>query len=603
MTSVQNENIEMKERGQDVAYSGDENVERGNWSNKFEFLLSCLGYAVGLGNLWRFPYLCYANGGGAFLIPYVIMLVVVGMPMFLVELSLGQYASQGCIGVWKCCPLFKGLGYAMVIASSLLAIYYNVIMCWSVYYTYASFTALPSLPWVGCKNHWNTDNCYDDRDVNATMPANNTNITSASEEYFTIYVLKQSSGIEETGSIVWALTLCLILAWIVTIIALVKGVKSLGKIEYFTALFPYLVLIAVIARGATLPGASNGIRFYLYPDWERLRTAQVWKDAATQIFFSLGISNGGLHMASSYNKFHNNLVLDAAIIPLLNCGTSVFAGFAVFSVLGFMAHETNRAVDEVVASEIGLTFIAYPEALSRIPISPLWAILFFIMLMSLGVGSLVVIVEAVITAIIDEFAFIRKAIKGRRWIMPLTICTVFFVLGIPHVTQAGIYWLALQNSYAAGLSVLLIGFIELLVVTYIYGFRNVIKNVKVMVGSSSQVFVVLLYIVFIIPMFVAPFLIAFIVVFSLMDYTPITLGSYEYPYWADPVVAWLMVMASVGAIFIYMVYHLALRESGSIIERLKNSLKPLPEWGPMLQKHRKEAGISDYQPEDYDGHI
>ncbi|XP_070552976.1 sodium- and chloride-dependent glycine transporter 2-like isoform X2 [Ptychodera flava] len=527
MTSVQNENIEMKERGQDVAYSGDENVERGNWSNKFEFLLSCLGYAVGLGNLWRFPYLCYANGGGAFLIPYVIMLVVVGMPMFLVELSLGQYASQGCIGVWKCCPLFKGLGYAMVIASSLLAIYYNVIMCWSVYYTYASFTALPSLPWVGCKNHWNTDNCYDDRDVNATMPANNTNITSASEEYFTIYVLKQSSGIEETGSIVWALTLCLILAWIVTIIALVKGVKSLGKIEYFTALFPYLVLIAVIARGATLPGASNGIRFYLYPDWERLRTAQVWKDAATQIFFSLGISNGGLHMASSYNKFHNNLVLDAAIIPLLNCGTSVFAGFAVFSVLGFMAHETNRAVDEVVASEIGLTFIAYPEALSRIPISPLWAILFFIMLMSLGVGSLVVIVEAVITAIIDEFAFIRKAIKGRRWIMPLTICTVFFVLGIPHVTQAGIYWLALQNSYAAGLSVLLIGFIELLVVTYIYGFRNVIKNVKVMVGSSSQVFVVLLYIVFIIPMFVAPFLIAFIVVFSLMDYTPITLGSYD----------------------------------------------------------------------------
>ncbi|XP_070552981.1 sodium- and chloride-dependent glycine transporter 1-like [Ptychodera flava] len=584
----------MREVGGEV--SGDENAERGNWGRKAEFVLSCLGYAVGLGNLWRFPYLCYANGGGAFLIPYTIMLFFVGMPVFFVELTLGQYASQGCIGVWKCSPLFKGLGYAMVILSSMVAIYYNVVMCWAVYYTFASFAALPGLPWVGCNNEWNTETCYDDRDNSSVTRPNATNLTSASEEYFTIRVLKQSSGIEETGVIVWELALCLLLSWIMAFLILFKGVKSLGKVVYFTATFPYVVLLIVFIRGITLPGASDGIRFYIYPEWERLQSANVWIDAAAQIFFSLSAAS---------NKFHNHVYVDPMVIPILNCVTGWFAGFAIFSILGFMAHETNREVSEVVDSGVGLTFIAYPEALSRLPLSPLWSILFFTMLIYLGVGSLVVIVETVITSIRDDFKFIRDIEKGRRWLLPLVMCSIFFLLGLPHVTQAGIYWLVLQNTYAAGVTLLIVGMIELLAVTYVYGFKNLLRDIRVIVGPRPEAYWWVVKILTFAPMFIAPGLILFVMVFSFIDYTPVTHGSYEFPYWADPVVAWLMVMASVGFIFFYMVYHLALKESGDFVKRLRNSAQPLEEWGPYLPAHRNESNAisKDWYDDDRSGYV
>lgn len=135
----------------------DENKERGNWSSGLEFLLSCLSYAVGLGNIWRFPYLCYRNGGGAFLIPYTIMLLFVGLPLFLMELSFGQYASEGPITIWKISPLFQGIGYAMFLMTTLVGIYYNMILAWALFYLGSSLTT--QLPWSSCSNWWNTDAC------------------------------------------------------------------------------------------------------------------------------------------------------------------------------------------------------------------------------------------------------------------------------------------------------------------------------------------------------------------------------------------------------------------------------------------------------------
>ncbi|XP_077984741.1 sodium- and chloride-dependent glycine transporter 1-like [Glandiceps talaboti] len=584
----------------------NEPEQRPSWGRKAEFVLSCLGYAVGLGNLWRFPYLCYSNGGGAFLIPYFIMLIFVGMPVFFIELVLGQFSSQGCIAVWKCVPLFKGLGYGMVTLSSLVAIYYNVVMCWAVFYTFASFTAIPSLPWVGCGNDWNTANCFDNRDNVSTISPNATNVTSASEEYFNIFVLNKSSGIDDINEIRWHLSLCLFVAWLLTFLAVVKSIKSVGKVVYFTATFPYVVLLILLIRGVTLPGSSEGIKFYMSADWEILKSARVWKDAAAQIFFSLSAANGGLHVVASYNKFHNNVYLDAAIIPLLNCGTSIFAGFAIFSILGFMAYETGQEVSEVVDSGIGLTFIAYPEALSRLPISPLWAILFFIMLITLGLGSLIVMVETVVTSLFDEFEILRTKLKSCRWVLPLAICIFFFALGLIHVSDAGIYWLALQDNYAAGISMLILGLAELLVVTYIYGFRTLLRDVRSMVGDRSQIYWTMMYITAFAPMFLAPFVLTFVLVYFIIDYTPMTLGSYEYPYWADPVVAWLMAMTASSAMVFYGIFHLIFKEEGSFVARLRNSVRPRKDWGPLLAEHRKEAGydpVDTSKPLHGEGHI
>ena len=135
----------------------NEPVERGTWSGKLEFLLSCLGYAVGLGNVWRFPYLCFKNGGGSFLIPYFIMLIVIGIPAFLMELHIGQYSAMGPTTVYSnLSPLFKGMGFANIFAQCFICVYYNIIIAWTIYYLFASFTT--DLPWQHCSNDYN-DQC------------------------------------------------------------------------------------------------------------------------------------------------------------------------------------------------------------------------------------------------------------------------------------------------------------------------------------------------------------------------------------------------------------------------------------------------------------
>lgn len=403
--------------------SGDENEVRGNWTGKMDFLLSCVGFAVGLGNIWRFPYLCYRSGGGAFLIPYVIFLVLCGMPLFFLETTYGQFASLSPITVWRMSPLFKGVGYGMVIISGIVCVYYNIIITWTIYYLYMCFRAV--LPWSTCDNDWNTETCYLRNKSNETsMYSNITNgnssvwnetltlvgqvivngtnstqekKTTASEEFWQRHVLQITKGIEDIGIIRWELLICLAIAWILVFLCLCKGVKSSGRVVYVTATFPYLVLVILLVRGVTLPGAAEGIKFYLIPQWDKLATFKVWGDAAVQIFYSVGMAWGGLITMASYNKFNNNVYRDAMIVPLINCGTSVFAGLVIFSVLGFMAHETGTKIEDVVTQGPGLTFVAYPEAVAKLPISPLWAVLFFLMLFTIGLDSQVGVDSMILT--------------------------------------------------------------------------------------------------------------------------------------------------------------------------------------------------------------
>ncbi|XP_010765349.1 sodium- and chloride-dependent GABA transporter 2-like [Notothenia coriiceps] len=204
-------------------------TERGKWDSKKEFILSVAGAIIGLGNVWRFPYLCYKNGGGAFFIPYILFLVTCGVPLFILEVSLGQYTSQGGIMCWRMvCPLLEGIGYASQIIIFYGCISYVVILAWAFLYFFASFSA--ELPWATCNNTWNTDSCVVLNNFNAT--ANWTSPVNASSsilEFWQRRVLNISTGIEVLGNIQGDLALYLLLAWALCYFCVWKGVRSTGK--------------------------------------------------------------------------------------------------------------------------------------------------------------------------------------------------------------------------------------------------------------------------------------------------------------------------------------------------------------------------------------
>lgn len=417
----------------------DARVEgRDKWGGQLDFILSCLGYAVGLGNVWRFPYLCGRSGGAAFLIPYFIMMLFAGLPTFFMELSIGQYCSLAPhIMYRRMCPLFAGIGYTMITISFFTAIYYNMIIAWSLFYLGASFTS--HLPWSHCTNYWNTEYCYDDKiartcenstsiyylgvcsnktlfNTSMIQYINNLTRIQPADEYLNKRVLHLSDGIGSLGTPSWELLLSLLGAWILIFFCLMHGVKSSGKVVYFTATFPYVILLALLIREVTLPGAIDGIKFYMVPNMTKLKEAKVWGDAAVQIFFSLSVGGGGLTTLASYNQFHNNLLRDTLIVVFGNCLTSIFAGFVIFSILGFVSNQILKDVKEIAASGPSLAFVAYPDALTRLPASPVWAVLFFFMLILLGIDSQLVIVEVVITCIIDQWPGLRPW-RRKVWVV------------------------------------------------------------------------------------------------------------------------------------------------------------------------------------------
>uniref|UniRef100_A0A8C5CVA5 Transporter n=1 Tax=Gadus morhua TaxID=8049 RepID=A0A8C5CVA5_GADMO len=559
----------------------DENSRRGNWGNQIEFILTSVGYAVGLGNVWRFPYLCYRNGGGAFMLPYFIMLVFCGIPLFFLELSFGQFASQGCLGVWKISPMFKGVGYGMMVVSTYIGIYYNVVICIAFYYFFMSMTDV--LPWTYCNNPWNTPACVGVMDAanrtfaNATSGLAAVARTSPSEEYWKHYVLNISDDIGNFGEVRLPILGCLALSWVVVFLCLIKGVKSSGKVVYFTATFPYLVLTILFIRGVTLDGAINGIKYYLTPQWEKVLDAKVWGDAASQIFYSLGCAWGGLITMASYNKFHNNCFRDSIIISITNCATSVYAGFVIFSILGFMAHTLNVPVSEVADHGPGLAFVAYPEALTLLPVSPLWSMLFFFMLILLGLGTQFCLLETLTTAIVDEIG--TDWIIKNKPIVTLGVAIIGFCLGVPLTTQAGIYWLLLMDNFAASFSLVLISCIMCICVMYIYGHRNYFKDVEMMLGFPPPLFFRICW------RFISPLIISFILIFTVIQYKPITYNDYVYPGWSLGI-GFCMAMSSVICIPIYALYRISRSPGATFRERLRNACKADPKWGPALREHR-----------------
>ncbi|RUS72413.1 hypothetical protein EGW08_019831, partial [Elysia chlorotica] len=289
----------------------------------------------------------------------------------------------------------------MVIISGIVCVYYNIIIAWTFYYVYSTMQS--TLPWSRCDNSWNTPSCIGPGSILNETEQDKKNGTQSSVEFWERNVLNRSKGLEHFGSVRWPLFICLWLSWFAVFLCLCKGVKSSGKVVYVTATFPYLVLSILLIKCAMLPGAKEGLKWYLIPQWGKLASVKVWGDAALQIFYSVGMAWGSLITLASYNKFNNNVFRDAMIVPSVNCFTSVFAGLVIFSVLGFMSHTTGKPIEDVVTQGPGLIFIVYPEAVTKMPVSHFWAVMFFLMILTIGMDSQFGMFETMTSAFVDEY--------------------------------------------------------------------------------------------------------------------------------------------------------------------------------------------------------
>uniref|UniRef100_A0A8C3TD07 Transporter n=1 Tax=Chelydra serpentina TaxID=8475 RepID=A0A8C3TD07_CHESE len=472
------------------------------WDNKFQYILSCVGFAVGLGNVWRFPYLCQIYGGGAFLIPYVIALVFEGIPLFHLELAIGQRMRKGSIGVWNTIsPYFGGVGI-MLLHNYCSHSAWEMRYC--LHFTLDSLVILVILFFSG-----HIEECHESTAVNYFWYRRALNI---------------SSDITDSGNLQWWLVLCLAICWSIVYICTIRGIESTGKAIYVTAIFPYLVLTIFLIRGLTLPGATEGLVYLFTPNLNILKNPRVWLDAATQIFFSLSLAFGGLISSNCQNQH--------LFVILVNM-TSLYASIPIFSILGFKGTTgywdcLDRNIISIInefdlqdqsimrdnytiwleflntthpkkitslklrscdlqefldASGTGLAFIVFTEAIILMPGSQGWAVLFFVMLFSLGLSSMFGNIEGILTPLL-ELRVVSKSVP--KEVLSGAICLVSFVTALCFTLRSGSYWLEVFDSYAGSLPLLIIAFFEVTGVVYVYGIKRFSDDVKWMTGRQPN---------------------------------------------------------------------------------------------------------------------
>jgi SNF family Na+-dependent transporter len=412
--------------------------ERQEFSNYFEFLITSLGYCVGLGNLIVYPGRVFEHGGGAFLVAYAIFLVVLGIPMYTHDLKVGQYMRKGAFAAFvEMKKRLWGVGLAHILIAFIMISYFNVIIGWGLLYLIHSFRS--PLPWKG-------------------------NTTA----FFYETILNKSSSIAEADTMNWEVFGANLFAWVLTALVLIKGVSSGGKVAIFTVTAPYVCIIALIVRGTMLPGYMDGIRAYLTVDPSKLLEFETWARAASQIFYSLGLGMGAIITFGSYQQRSNtNYTRDGTIIPLMNCLTSFIGGFAIFSMLGFLSKETGEDIGSMDLTGFSIAFIGFTEGLASFPngAAQAFSVIFFLMIVTLGIDTQIGVTEAVIT-------FAKETSLSNYMSSPMITvltCLVGFLVSLPCTTDAGFYWVNLLWDYGNYMSMFIVTAFSLVGSSWIAG--------------------------------------------------------------------------------------------------------------------------------------
>ena len=403
---------------------------REEWGSKMGFILAAIGSAIGLGNIWRFPYLVYTNGGGAFLIPYFVAIFTAAIPLLILEYGMGhKYRGSTPLALARANKKWEWLGWWPTINAFFILTYYSMILSCSAKYLTLSFT-----------KGWG----------------------SKPEKFFNEDFLNVSSSSFEFGGIVISVLIGITLLWLINWFICYKGIKS-GIEKVNKVLLPLLILImiVIVIRGVTLEGATIGLNKLFTPNWSKMKDLDVWTAAYGQVFFSLSIGMGIMMTYSSYLPKKSDINNSAFMTSFANCGFEFLCAIGVFSILGFMAFSEGVPVDEVVSKGISLAFVVFPQVFN---IMGTWgnilAVLFFTCLTFAGLTSTVSLVEAVSAPIIDKTGWTRKKVVTM-------ICIAGFIISITFATNAGIYILDILDNFINNYGVIVVGFLETIVIGWI----------------------------------------------------------------------------------------------------------------------------------------
>ena len=329
------------------------------WSNNWQFIFSALAYCVGLGNIWRFPYLCAQSGAGAFLIPYFLITAIMGTSLLYTEIALGQMTQKGVVGAFSFLKKqLPGVGHASMMIIFLLSSYYVAVVAWGLKYLTISLIYLGrELPWQ-----------------NGTTE----------REYWENNILQKTSGIEESGGIIFSNLIFLVLIWIGIFLTIIKGKRIMAKVAETCVTIPYFILLLLLVITMSTNGSELGISYFITPRWDQLKSVTVWQNAAVQVFNSIGIACGSMVVYGSFVPEKNtDLLKNTFIIVGLNCFTSILAGFVIFAAIGNISYAgrkiskiifyswflflrtcvfaTGKDVTEIAAEGVDLLFVVYPK--------------------------------------------------------------------------------------------------------------------------------------------------------------------------------------------------------------------------------------------------
>lgn len=406
-------------------------AERLHWPNQFVFILAAIGSAAGLGNLWRFPFLAYDHGGAAFVLVFILASIVVGIPLLLLEVGLGQMTQRGAPDAFG--RVKKGLrflGWLALVFGFMILAYYMAVMAWGIDYLGSAFT----LSWQG-----------------------------DTEGYFFNQILNVTDGPGVVGGFAGPVIAGFLLAWAFVYFAAWKGVRSVSKVVVWTATLPFVILAVLLVRALTLEGAMDGIRAFLVPDWSALGNSQLWLDAFSQVFFTLSLAFGIMIGYGSLNHPKTNITNSTIWIVVGNFLVSLLSGLVVFGTLGYMAHTQGVGLADVVAGGPSLAFVTFPEAISLLPaLVTLVAVLFFAMFVMLAVDSAFSLFESLAISIRDRFPHV-SAEK-----IALFVAAAGIAAGLIFTTGGGIYYLDIADHFLVNYGLVIVGLLEVIAVGWLW---------------------------------------------------------------------------------------------------------------------------------------